>query len=99
MDLGTQFLLFIIFAFIGFITHQLWGFDVYKLYSDVGSMLFIIMLMSFVLPALFNPYGIPPEEMEWRLTSMITYFVESLPSMVIGDAAGTFVSVVVGERR
>ncbi|MBP1913004.1 hypothetical protein [Thermococcus stetteri] len=99
MDLETQLILFIIFAFVGFITYQLWGFDVYKLYSDVGSMIFIITLMSFMLPAIFNPSGTPPKEMEWRLTNVITYFVESLPSMVIGDVAGTFVSAVVGEKR
>lgn len=99
MDLATQLVFLIIFAFIGFGTYQLFGINVYKLYSDIGSIVFILGLLGFLSPLLFNPYSISPTEAEWRLTGMITFFVESLPSAIIGDLAGTMVSIIVGEKR
>ena len=47
-----MFIFFIIFAFIGFITEMIWGLDVYKLYLDLGAIVFVSVILIFFLRAI-----------------------------------------------
>ncbi len=93
MDLGTQLILLVIFGIVGFITGKIVGINPYKILSDVGSAIFILTLIFFVFPVSSDP-----NLMAKNLENMIKFFVESLPSIVIGDVAGTIVSAITGER-
>ena len=90
MDPTTMFWFFVIFAIIGFITDMIFGLDVYKLYSDIGAIIFVSVLSLFVFQVSNNP-----QESLTIMEKMVNYFVDNLIPMVIGDAAGTFVSNIV----
>jgi hypothetical protein len=90
MEPITMFWFFVIFAFIGFITDLIWGLDVYKIYSDIGAIIVISVISFMVIGATKNPNSaIDVTE------KIVNYFVNQLIPMVIGDAAGTFVSNIV----
>ena len=93
MDLASQLILLIIFGIIGFITEKLIGLNLYRIISDLGTAILVLALVFFVYPLSPDPNIIAK-----KLEIMITFFVESLPSFVIGDIAGTFVSVITGEK-
>lgn len=85
-----MFWFFVIFAIIGFITDMIFGLDVYKLCSDMGAIIFVSVLSLFVFQVSNNP-----QESLIIIEKMVNYFVDNLIPMVIGDAAGTFVSNIV----
>lgn len=82
-----MFWFFVIFAFIGFITELIFGFDVYKLYSDIGLIIFISVISFFIMGVTKNPSGAPE-----IIEKIVNYFVSFLIPAIIGDAAGTFVA-------
>lgn len=90
MDPTTMFWFFVIFAIIGFITDMIFGLDVYKLYSDIGAIIFVSVISLFVIQVSNNP-----QESLIIVEKMINHLVDNLIPMVIGDAAGTFVSNIV----
>ena len=89
MDLGMQLILLIIFGIVGFITDKIWGINPYKIFSDISAALLLLSFMFFIFPAMTNPN---PDVITKSIESLLTFFVESLPSIIIGDVAGTFVS-------
>lgn len=89
MDLGAQLVLLIIFGIVGFITDKIWGINPYKIFSDIGAAIFIISLAFFIFPVTINP-----DMAVKSIENLIKFFVESLPNIVIGDIAGTFVSKI-----
>lgn len=93
MDLGAQLILLVIFGIVGFITSKIVGINPYKIFSDLGSAIFILALTFFIFPASSDPNLVAK-----NLEKMIEFFAKSLPSMVIGDVAGTIVSAIMGER-
>ena len=88
MDLGMQLILGIIFGIIGFLTDKIWGIP-YKIFSDIGAAIFIVSLMFFVSPVVVNP---SPNVAAKSIEKLVKFFVESLPSIVVGDIVGTAVS-------
>jgi len=89
MELGMQLVLLIIFGIVGFITDKIWGVNPYKIFSDIGAAIFIISLAFFILPA-----AISPDAAVKSVENLTKFFVESLPSIIIGDVAGTVVSKI-----
>jgi len=85
-----MFWFFVIFAIVGFFTDKIFGLDVYKLYSDIGVIIFVSVLSLFVFQVSNNP-----QESLTIIEKMVNYFVDNLIPMVIGDVAGTFVSNIV----
>ena len=89
MDLGAQLVLLIIFGIVGFITDKIWGVNPYKIFSDISAAIFIVSLMFFVSPVVVNP---SPNVAAKSIENLVKFFVESLPSIVVGDIVGTAVS-------
>lgn len=92
MDYSSFFIFCFLFAFLGFGTTILWGFDIYKIYSDIGSFVFLFPLISLLF---IRPESI--EESVDIISNAIRIFVDALSGMLIGDAAGTLVAVIVKE--
>ena len=93
MDLGAQLILLVIFGIVGFITGKIVGINPYRILSDTGSAIFILSLTFFVFPLSSDPNLVAK-----NLENMIEFFAKSLPSIIIGDVAGTFVYAITGER-
>jgi len=93
MDYGVQLVLLVIFGFVGFVMGKIVGINPYRIFSDLVAVIFVIALISFVLPVITNP-DIAPTNLE----NMIKFFVRYLPIIIIGDAAGTILSMITGER-
>ena len=74
MDLGTQFVLFLVFAAVGFVTQKLIGINIYRLFSDIGSAIFIISIYSILFPVMVNPESASTEELVFRI------YLESMKS-------------------
>lgn len=92
MNYGTQLIILIIFGLIGFVMDKIIGIDPFRIFSDLTAAITVIALISFVFPAATNP-----DAALSNMDNMINFFVESLPSIVIGDAAGTIVSRITEE--
>lgn len=86
MEPATMFWFLVIFAIIGFITDLIWGLDVYKMYSDFGAFL-VILVMVLIFLSKEDPLS--------KIERVTTYFAYSLVGMLLGDAAGTFVGEIV----
>ena len=87
MDLGTTFILLIIFGIIGFITEKIWGINPAKIYSDIVAIVVILVLVSFI------PTGTTDLNQSLdNIENLVTFFADALPGIIIGDLAGTFVS-------
>ncbi|MCD6483512.1 MAG: hypothetical protein J7L47_00210 [Candidatus Odinarchaeota archaeon] len=93
MDLETQLIIFVIFGIVGFIMDKLIGINPYRIVSDISATLFILTLIFYIKPVSDSQLAIK------NLENLITFFVDSLPSMIIGDIAGTIVSRITGEVR
>jgi len=93
MDLGLQLFLLVIFGLVGFICDKIIGINPYRIFSDLGAVIFILSLIHFIPLT-----STEPEIVIKSLESFLKFFVESLPSMIIGDAAGTIVSRITGEK-
>jgi len=85
-----MFWIFVIFAFIGFITQLLLGVDIYKLYSDGGAILFMLVI-SFIVMKFSNDPSNPAKTIELIMRLFVGYLIPA----VIGDAAGSFVAAIV----
>jgi len=96
MNLGVQLILLIIFGIVGFITDKIWGINPYKIFSDIGTAIFIIILTFLVFPVTLNSN---PDTVIKSIENLVIFFAESLPSIIIGDIAGTIVSKLIGERK
>ena len=91
MDYASLFMFCVVFAFVGFVTTVLWGVDIYKIWSDIGSFIILVPLISllFVRPESVN-------EAAETMSNAIVMFANALPGMIIGDAAGTLVAGFLG---
>jgi len=89
MEPTTMFWIFVIFAFIGFITQLIWGVDIYKLYSDGGAILFMLMISFIVIK-----FSSDPSNSAKTVELIIRLFVGYLVPAVIGDAAGSSVAAI-----
>jgi len=87
MDYSTFFFFCIIFAFIGFISTKIWGIDVYRIFSDLGA---FIVLVPFLSLLIIKPESV--NETADILSNLMISFGNALPSMIIGDVAGTLVA-------
>ena len=85
-----MFIFFIIFAFIGFITEMIWGLDVYKLYLDLGAIVFFSVILILFLRAIEDTSNYID-----NIKNILTYLVYQLIPMIIGDIAGTFVGKMI----
>jgi len=94
MSLETNLVFLIIFGFIGYATEKTWGFNIEKVYSDIGGVFLGLALFFLVLPVVFNPNNAPTV-----IDKLMTVFTDALPGAVIGDIAGSFVSKVTGGRK
>lgn len=92
MDLGTQLIMLVVFGIMGFIMDKLVGINPYRIVSDISVALFILTLTFYIKPVSDSQLALK------NLENFITFFVESLPSMIIGDIAGTIVSQITGEK-
>jgi len=95
MDLGMQFILLIIFGVVGFITERLFGINPYKIASDLAATVLIIGLVFYILPITINP---SPEIAAKSIQNLVNFFVNSLPSVILGDVVGSIVSAITGKN-
>lgn len=58
--------------------------NVYKIFSDIGLIIFISVISLIVLSNYQNPVE--------SIDKIMNYFVESLIPMILGDVAGTIVA-------
>ena len=94
MGLAEFFIFLIIFGIVGFITEKIWGFNPYKIYSDIGVLAVASGVVFVMLPAAFNP-----EDINGNVNRVVLWFTNVLPGAIIGDVAGSFISVITGGRR
>lgn len=90
MDYSSFFLFCVLFAFVGFGTTILCGFDIYKIWSDVGSFVVLVPLISLLF---IRPESI--DESVGVLSKAIVVFANALPGMLVGDAAGTLAAAII----
>ena len=94
MDLIINFLFLVIFGIVGFVTDKICGFNLAKICSDIGAVVFILLIYSFI-PREITDLNQSINNLE----NMLTFFVNALPGILIGDSAGTIVSQLTGEKR
>ena len=87
MDLVTNLFFLILFGIIGFITDKIYGINPDKIYLDIGSMIFILLLY-FLIPKETTDLNQSID----NIKNIFIFFTAALPGMVIGDLAGTVVS-------
>ncbi|NVO65818.1 hypothetical protein [Methanofollis tationis] len=92
MDYLSFFLVCVLFAILGFGTTILCGYNIYKIYSDIGS---FILLIPLILLLFVKPESI--EESVEIISNAIEIFVDALPEMFIGDMAGTVAAAILKE--
>ncbi len=94
MSLETNLIFLILFGLIGFVTEKIFGWNPYKIYSDVGTLIIASGIIFIMLPAVFNP-----EDINGNMDRIIFWFTGILPGAIIGDIAGSFISAITGEKR
>jgi hypothetical protein len=87
MDLSSQLLFIIIFGVIGYLTSFLIGFNIYKIVSDVGAILFMVPIIIILI----NPNNTQ------NSLSLLNFIIANLPMIIIGDIAGTIIAAITGE--
>lgn len=87
MDYSVFFFFCVIFALVGFITTKIWGFDIYKIYSDFGSVIVLVPLLALIF---YRPES--AKESVDLLSGAMTSFANALPGIIIGDVAGSLVA-------
>ena len=87
MDLGTNLLFLVIFGLFGFFISKFWGFNPYRIFSDIVVIVVILTLVIAMWPAL-----VAPEEAIDSIPNLVDVFVNNLPGILIGDIAGTVIS-------
>ena len=93
MDLVTNFLFLVLFGIVGFITSKICGINPAKIYSDIGSAIIILPLVFLMFPAIVDPNNALT-----MLEKIPNFFVNALPGAIIGDAVGTVVASITGEK-
>lgn len=99
MDFTTQFFFFLLFAIVGFITEKAIGLNIYKVYSDTASAIFIISIYTILFPVMATPENISSEDLVFRIRVVTENLVNALPAMVLGDVAGSIVANITGDSR
>jgi hypothetical protein len=92
MDLGINLVFLIIFGLIGFVISIIWGFNPYRIFSDI-SIIIIVLLFAVVM----YPDVIEPEKASDIIQNMVELFANVFPGVIIGDIAGSFVGAITGE--
>jgi len=93
MDLATNLVFLVIFGLVGFATEKIFGFNVYKIFSDLSIVMVLLAIVIFVLPVATNP-----NSSLTAVENILTFFVNILPGAIIGDLAGSFVAAITGEK-
>ena len=91
MDFGIQLIILVLFGVTGFIMEKIVGINTYRLFSDLIAAFFLIAMIGFITPAMLNP-----DIAVTATTNMVNFFVDSLPSIVIGDIAGSVIAEITG---
>jgi hypothetical protein len=94
MDLGTFLIFLIIFGIIGFITEKIWGINPYKIYTDIGVLILVIVIIFMFFPIIFNP-----QDINGNTQRIVVFFVKILPGAIIGDVAGSVISKITGNKK
>ena len=94
MSLASFFIFLIIFGIVGFVTEKIWGFNPYKIFSDIGALILISGIIFIMIPAVFNP-----EDIDGNINRIVLWFTNVLPGAFIGDAAGSFISAITGDKK
>jgi len=92
MDLASQFIFLVIFGIIGFIIGYFTGFNLANLFSNIGAIVVILPAIFIILKEISNP-----EYASQAINDLIKWLVDTLPGVVISDAAGAFVGAIAGE--
>lgn len=93
MDLGTNLIFLVVFGIVGFLISKFWGINPYRIFSDLGTMAIVVPLAFFMIKASLNP-----EESINMIGDIMTFFVENLPGILIGDIAGSIIGAFTGEH-
>ena len=94
MELGTLLIFLIVFGLVSFVIEKIWGVNPYKVYLGVGIATLTISLLYILWPVM-----VPPYNAEVSINRLTQWFVNVLPSAVVGDVAGVIIGKVTGEER
>lgn len=94
MSLESNLIFLVIFGVSGFIISSFWGINPYRIFSDIGEAFFVIFLFIIFLPAIVNP-----DNTLETIPNILNLFVSNLPGIIIGDAAGSIIAAITGERQ
>jgi len=90
-----QLLIFsIVFGVIGFIISKIFGINPARIVSDI----FIIPVIAAIIYFFVLTY-LSPDKMISTFSAFLLFFVKNIPSMLIGDVAGTIVAKFTGENE
>ena len=87
MGLVINLLVLVIFGLVGFVISKIFGFNPYRIFTDLTTAIIIISMLIIMFPAIMNP-----ENALDTIPNFIQFFAESLPGIIIGDVAGSFVA-------
>ena len=89
-----QLITLIIFGVVGFVIGYLTGFNPYNIYMNLGTVIFLIPVVYFVILSALNP-SLASENTE----KIINWYANNILGIVIADIAGAVVGAVVREFK
>ncbi|MGI0012779.1 MAG: hypothetical protein ACREBU_04945 [Nitrososphaera sp.] len=93
MDLATNLLMLVIMGIAGCIVGKIINFEINKLLKALS-------FLSVVLPLIVGMFIsiVFPSESINMVNALVSFFIGSLPGIVIGDAAAVIVAAITGQR-
>jgi len=93
MDVGLTILLLVIFGVIGYFLSYFIGLNIYTLFCNISVILIFAPLIILIFYATINP-----EAAIYKLGDVFVLVFNNFPSIMIGNIAGIFISIITGER-
>jgi len=94
MDLASQFMILVIFGIIGLVIGYFTGFNPTNLFSNITAVVIILPAIFIVLKEIANP-----EYASQAFNDLAKWLTDTLPGVVISDAAGAVVGAIAREIK
>ena len=91
MSLESNFIFLVMFGLFGYYIEKVDGRNPYKLYTNIGSVVFLLTITFFMHSFMNRP--------NMLLENLPGFLVNIFPGAIIGDLAGNYVAKITGDRR